>query len=111
MRKFKKEWMQMKVDAQHGSIANHPSFQKLEICALMNQFPWDLLISWATSFAKLDFHVAAFFAVTLLFVRFILSLMGQGGMTMHQLQSVSGLKLRTPKSTMNLLIMPSLGRC
>jgi hypothetical protein len=107
MRKFKKQWIQIKKKDPHGILANHPVFQILEIYALMNLFPWDLLISLATSFAKLDFHVVAFFAVTLLFVRFILSLTGQGGMTMHQLQSASGLKLRTPSSMMNLLLMPS----
>jgi hypothetical protein len=43
-------------------------------------------------------HVAAFFAVVFQIVRFILSLTGRGGMTTHQLQSVSGLKLRNPRA-------------
>jgi hypothetical protein len=110
----KKKWIQIKSRIHHGGIVSKywsQIFEKLENLALKRIVPWCLLISLAASTIESDFHEVAFFVVTLLFVRFIPSLTGQGGMTMHQLQSMSGLKLRTPSSMMNLLLMPSLVRC
>jgi hypothetical protein len=103
----------MKEEDQHGIIKAQwmTIFEKLEDLAQRKLVSWNLLISLATWINELDFHLAACFAVTFQIVRFIPSLTGRGGMTMHQLQSVSGLKLRTPSSMMNLLLMPNMVWC
>jgi hypothetical protein len=86
-------------------------FEKLEALAHEQRVSWELLTSLAASFNESVFYLAASTLVTLLIVQFILSLTGQGGMGMCKMKSLSGLKLRTPGSMMNLLLMPSLVRC
>jgi hypothetical protein len=86
-------------------------FEKLEALALEQRVSWELLTSLAASFNESVFYLAASTLVTLLIVQFILSLTGQGGMGMCKMKSVSGLKLRTPSSMINLLLMKDLVRC
>jgi hypothetical protein len=110
---IEQNWNDVKKENRRGIITKFwiPIFVKLENLALKNLVPWDLLISLAAMTIEEVFHVVAFFAVIFQIVRFILSLTGQGGMAMHQLQSMSGLKLRTPSSMMNLLLMPNMVWC